>query len=382
MQWFATTITCGILLLSATTTPPAAAQTNDGVKLHGDSDAAGPQLTVFTQMTECPGNIAVTPDGRVIVSIHQFIPSNRRVVEVSNAALPKPFPNAAWNRGGGGADTLDTVLGLRSDSRGIVWMLDNGMLGKVTPKLVAWDTKTDKLHRVIYLPPPITAANSFANDLQLDESAGAIYIADPAGGKNAAIIVVDLATGLARRVLEGDMSVIPEDRDLVIDGSPVEIAQPDGTKVRPRVAINPIALDQKNEWLYFGPMSGTKLYRVKTADLRNTELTTEQLAKRVEPYADRPFCDGITIDRAGNIYLGAIAENAIGVIDTNRKYHALITGEQIAWPDAFSFGPDGLVYVVLNQLHRSAQLNGGKNMTVPPFTIGTFKPLAPGFTGR
>ncbi|MFN0138011.1 MAG: L-dopachrome tautomerase-related protein [Phycisphaerae bacterium] len=339
-------------------------------------------LTVFTQMTECPGNIAVTPSGRVIVSTHQFIPSQRRVVEVSNAALPKPFPNAAWNRSDGGADTFDTVLGLRCDSRGVVWMLDNGMRGKVTPKIVAWDTKADKLARVIYLPPPITVANSFVNDLQIDEAADAIYIADPAGGKNAAIIVVDLATGLARRVLEGDVSVAPEDKDLLIDGVALEIAQPDGTKTRPRIGVNPIALDHINEWLYFGPMSGSKLYRVKASDLRNAALSPADLAKRVEPYADRPFSDGISIDNAGNIYISAIADNAIGVIDASRKYRALIRGEQISWPDAFSFGPDGLLYVVVNQLHRSPPLNGGKNMTVPPFTIGTFKPLAPGVVGR
>ncbi len=52
------------------------------------------------------------------------------------------------------------------------------------------------------------------------------------------------------------------------------------------------------------------------------------------------------------------------------------------WVDAFSFGADGNYYVVTNQLHLSAPLNGGKNASKPPFQIWKFKPLAPGRVGR
>ena len=40
------------------------------------------------------------------------------------------------------------------------WMLDNGMRSGVTPKLVGWNTKADKLHRLIYLPTPIAPRQS------------------------------------------------------------------------------------------------------------------------------------------------------------------------------------------------------------------------------
>ncbi len=52
------------------------------------------------------------------------------------------------------------------------------------------------------------------------------------------------------------------------------------------------------------------------------------------------------------------------------------------WPDAFSYGPDGMLYVVINQLHKGPVLNAGNNETKPPFLIIRFKPLAPGITGR
>ncbi|MBA3820699.1 MAG: hypothetical protein H0X17_17545, partial [Deltaproteobacteria bacterium] len=237
-----------------------------------------------------------------------------------------------------------------------------------------------KLERVVALGPPVTPPDAFLNDLAVDRAHGAIYIADPAGGANAAVIVVDLATGKPRRVLEGHASVIPEERDLVIDGTPVSVKLPDGTRIRPHIGVNPIALDANAEWLYFGPMHAGTLYRVRTADLRDPNLTPTELGGRVEVYAERPITDGIAIDAAGTIYLGDLAANAIGAIGPDRKYRVLATGPTLSWIDAFSFAPDGHVYVVANQLHRSTTLNAGTDATVQPFRILRFRP--PGVPSR
>ncbi len=105
-------------------------------------------------------------------------------------------------------------------------MLDDGMRSGVTPKLVGWDTKADKLHRVIYLPAPIAPKDAFVNDFTVDSLHNRIFIVDPAGGANAAFIVVDLETGAARRVLEGHQSVVPEKVDLIIDGRPIQVKSP------------------------------------------------------------------------------------------------------------------------------------------------------------
>jgi sugar lactone lactonase YvrE len=346
------------------------------------ASASAPALEVFAEIAELPGNIAVTPDGRVVVSLHQFRPSAARVLEVKKDGSTKAFPDERWNRGEGGHDSLDTVLGIRSDRDGVVWLLDNAMRGKSMPKLVAWDTQSARVRNIVFLPPPVTAANSFVNDLQVDPAAKTVYIADPAGGSNAALIVTDLATGKSRRVLEGHKSVVPEDVDLSIDGRVLELRRADDTRSAARVGVNPIALDAKNEWLYFGPMSGSSLYRVRTADLRNVELTTTELGSRVEKYAERPPCDGITIDVAGNIYVTEITGGAIGVISAERKYRRIIEDRRLSWPDAFSFGPDGWMYVVANQLHRTAPLNGGKDETARPYQILRFKPPAEGVVGR
>ncbi|MCC5830361.1 MAG: hypothetical protein JJU36_13030 [Phycisphaeraceae bacterium] len=353
----------------------------------GEADAVATpaaEWEVVARLDKAPGNVTVTPAGQVVFSLHQHFEPRLRVGRLGENSTIIPFPNEAINGISGDSPlVLDTVLGIQSDTNGIVWMLDNGMRGVVTPKLVAWDTRSDQLHRVIHLPKPVTVSDSFVNDLAVDMTNRHIYIADPAGGPNAALIVVDLDTGLSRRVLQGDRSVVPEDIDMVIDRITVEVRRPDGTRVRPRVGVNPIALDVENQWLYFGPMHGRTMYRVRTRELRDPELSDEQLAARVERYADKPISDGSSIDREGNIYISDVTSNAVGIIGTDRQYRVHLQDPRVfSWPDAFSYGPDGLMYVVANQLHRGPVLNAGQDATRPPFYIIRFKPPAPGVVGR
>ena len=56
--------------------------------------------------------------------------------------------------------TLLWELAADADDAGVVWMLDNGRRGEEMPKIVAWDTKKDQLHKVIYLPKPATIPTS------------------------------------------------------------------------------------------------------------------------------------------------------------------------------------------------------------------------------
>jgi sugar lactone lactonase YvrE len=339
---------------------------------------APPQLEVVAELSQAPGNITLNSDNRIFISLHQFFQPELRAVEVSRTGDLIPFPNPTWARGNPGDRIgLDTVLGIQTDANDIVWMLDNGMRGGSTPKLVGWDTLRDRLAKIIYLPPPITPENAFVNDLAVDAARDAIYIADPAGGDNAALIVVNTRTGMARRVLEGHQSVVPEDVELVIDGEPVQRQLPDGTTVKPKVGVNPIALDTEGEWLYYGPMHGTSMYRIRATDLRDDRLSDDELASRVERYSEKPICDGIAIDRGGNIYLGELADNAIGVIRRDRTYKRLFQDdEMLSWVDAFSVGADNRVYTVSNQLHRSAALNAGENQATLPFYLLRFPSVA------
>lgn len=338
---------------------------------------------VVARLAQGPGNVTVTGMGQIVISQHQFYEPRFSVVELGEDNTIAPFPNLEMNdRSHPNGLSLDSVLGIRSDINGFVWMLDNGMRSQVTPKVVAWDTKLGRLSRVIYLPPPTAPRDSFVNDFTVDPRHKRIFIADPAGGQNAALIVVDMETGAARRVLEGHQSVVPENIDLVIDGRPLQVKDADGRLVRPHIGVNPITEDLENEWVYFGPMHGLSLYRVKADDLANESIDAPTLASRVERYSAKPICDGITIDKDNNIYLGDLAKNAIGVIKSDRSFQQIAKSDQLSWVDSFSFGPSGRLYAVVNQLHRSATLNGGESLSKPPYFLVEVKALAAGLAGR
>ena len=342
----------------------------------------GSNFDIIANLDRGPGNVTVMDNGRIIMSMHQFYLPKYSVVEYKNKALV-PFPNKEL----ADADSLsilklDSVLGIRSDANGIVWMLDNGMRSGVTPKLVGWDTKINRLHQVIYLPTPVTPKDTFVNDFAVDTRRNHIFISDPAGGTNAALIDVNLGTGTARRVLQGHASVIPEDVDLIIDNVPIQVKDKSGKLLRPHIGVNPITEDLNNEWVYFGPMHGHSLYRIKADDLVNANLDAKALAGRVQRYSDKPISDGITIDKDNNIYLGELAVNAIGVISADRKYQRLAQCQNLSWVDSLSFGPAGQLYAVVNRLHQSATLNGGVSISKPPYYLLQIRPLAAGLPGR
>ncbi len=337
---------------------------------------------VVALLQQAPGNIAITHGGRIIVSQHQFQDPVYRVVEVLDDGTTQPFPNEAWaSAPGADGRGMVAVLGIRADPAGLVWMLDNGSR---PPRLIGWDLNADQLAKIIPIPPPAAPEASFLNDFALDPLNRAAYIADIGqGARGGALVVVDLNTGQARRLLAGHQLTGAEDVSMVIDGRPVRMRGPDDQVFEPRVAINPITIDALSEWVYFGAMSGTVLYRVRAADLRDASLSEAALAARVERFGRKPVSDGISIDGAGNVYVTDVEASGIGVIRPDGEYQLLFADkEKLSWPDAISAGPDNNMYVAANKLHLSAKLNAGENASAPPYYIIRFPALAPTVIGR
>ena len=336
------------------------------------------ELELVAELDQAPGNIAVTPDGRLILSQHPIFRPDIKVVELLPDGSVRPFPNQAWNspREEGGVG-FDGVLGIQATADGLVWMLDNG---RGSSRLVAWDTNRDELHRIIEVGAPARARRSFFNDIAVDPVNGQIIITD-ASAKHAALVVVDLKTGSARRLLEGHPSVQAEPIAMTI-GERTYAVDRDG-KPKASTAVDGITIDPRSEWVYYGASQSLDLWRVRAADLADVSLTAAQLAARIERYGDRPVCDGITMDGAGNVYITDLTDYAVGVVAPSGEYRVLYRDEQqLSWPDGLAFGPDQYVYVVSNQLHLSVPFNRGKDLTEPPFYVTRFRALAPGEVGR
>lgn len=253
---------------------------------------------------------------------------------------------------------------------------------------MGWNTKTNRLERVFYIPAPASRPDSQHNDFVVDNKNNAIYIADegigPGGdGSKAALVIVDMKTGLARRVLEAHASTLPESTPITVEGRPLLVPGKDGKPTPILVGADGIAADAQFEWLYYGPLNGQWIYRVRISDLLNTELSDAQLGDRVERYAKKPNNGGLSIDRAGNLYLTEVESKAVGVIPAaDKTYRRFVSDPRLLWPDGISFSPDGYMYVSAAQISEVALFNNGTARNRAPYYIFRFKPLAPGRIGH
>jgi hypothetical protein len=340
---------------------------------------------VIAEFDQTPGNVAVSPHGRVFVSMHPFANPDIRVMEVKRDGTKVPYPNPQWagapNESGVG---IARIIGIKVDPRGILWMVDAGDESTV-PKVIGWDLRTEQPHRIFHLPPPLSRPGSFIQDLAIDLTHEQIYLADcylgdGADGHGPAIIVLSLETGEARRVFENHPSVQAEEVPLVIDGTPVRMRREDGSTFEPRVPLNPIAIDSANQWVYYGSLHGTSVHRVRALALAHFD--DQRIASTLQRVGDKPPSDGFGIDSAGNIYSGDLPSNGIGVTRPDGTYELLFTDPILSWVDGFAAHPDGSMIAVVNQLHRHAALNAGEDVTKPPYLLIKFKPLAPSVVGK
>ena len=320
-----------------------------------------PSLEAMFELPLAPAGMTTAPGGTFLLSLGFEQKPENRVIEVTKTGESRPFPTAAISRAEADEPLkLDAVQGMQVDKSGIVWMLDSGRRDEQIPKIVAWDCEHKRLHRVLPLTSPAILAGSNLNDLEIDPERAFVFVSDPAGGADAALIVVDVTTGLSRRVLQGHPSVVPvTGLELLIDGRKLESKRLDGSFADPMGAVRPFALDRRGEWLYFGPLRSTKLYRVKTEHLRNAALAPDKLAGLVEEYCAKPICAGISIDSKGNIYVSDLASNAIGMIAAgSRQYRVLVTDPRLIWPDGLCFGADGRLHFFTNA--RNARPKGAR----------------------
>jgi len=319
------------------------------------------------------GNVAVSADGRVFFTVHpEARPQGNKLLEFVDGASV-PFPDGAAQ-----ASLFDTVLGVAIDQHNRLWTIDHGNHGMRTARLLAFDLESGELIHDQRFTAEIAPAGSFLQDLQISADGRTVVIADASfWRKSPAIIVYDVETGDARRVLESHASVSAEDymirnqdRDMKFLGGIASL----------RGGIDGIALGP--EWLYYGALSGSGLFRIRLSDLRNDKLPPSQLANRVERYSDKPLSDGLSIDVQGNIYITDVEHSSVFIVGAQRNLETLIQSPDIRWPDALSFGPDGYLYIADSALPDLILQSREHIEASGPYRIFRFRPGFEGVPGQ
>lgn len=329
---------------------------------------AAPTIEILAELRyQRPGNPAVGPDGTVYFSMHPFDEPKHKVMKLNEDGSFEPFPTEWISK------NFAAVIGIQADSKGRVWILDMGS-EDISPKLLAWDTNTNSLHRMIYLPKEELVPNSFVQDFAVDEKHGKIYIADMSRGgmidaSEPAIIVVDLETGYTRRRLQSFPAFQPKRGEVMItEGTPTTFTDEEGTHHPLEIGLNPIAIDAQNEWVYFSTIHPGYLFRFPAEKLGNMRLRDKPLIDSLEVFADKPTSDGIAADGKGRVFITNLEDNAISIADENGT-HIWVQDERFVWPDGVYVAPDGSVVATINQLNRAAPFNKGVDGAEPPYYI-------------
>ncbi|MBS1095995.1 hypothetical protein JK191_00060 [Gluconobacter sphaericus] len=288
----------------------------------------------------------------------------------------EPFPDADWNGwqpGQNATHRFVSVNALHVAPDGTLWVVDTGTPsfgGPPVPrgaKLVRVDPATGHVLRIYPLDPEIAKTGSYIDDIRFNGRHA--YLTD--AGK-AALIVLDIKTGQARRVLDNDASTRARTgRPIVMGGHVLE----NGPHQPLLVNVDPLEVSPDGKWLYFGPLEGP-WSRIPTALLDDPNVASTDLSAAVQPWADLPPIGGSAMDAAGNLYFTNLKDNGVYRRDVSGKITKLLSDPRLHWADAPCLAPDGRLWLPIAQLDRLPMFHQGQSRIIQPFLLVSIDPHA------
>lgn len=320
--------------------------------------------------------VTVSRQGRIFVNFPLWEDGHREsVAEIVPGQAPRPYPDAAWNAAvadpkapASPAQRFVCVQSVVIDDQDRLWLVDaaSPKFTGVVPggaKLVQIDLGTNKVVRTIVFSNAVAPSKSYLNDVRFDTKRNFAYLTESGTG---ALIVLDLKTGRARRVLETHPSVHPEPGfDLAVNGH--VLRDPDGKK--PNFQADGIELSADGNTLYYQALMGRTMYRIGTEWLRDSTLSPAKLAAHVEKFAVPSASDGYGRDAAGNLYTSGIENNSIHRVTPAGKVETIAQGPEISWPDTFGYGPGNTLYFTTSQIQTQDKYNKGQSTRTQPYGL-------------
>ncbi len=310
--------------------------------------------------------VATTRDGRVFVGFPQADQPGVQIEELAEDGTATPFPDAAWNtpvKDGDISHAFVLVNSLRIGPDGALWVVDAGAPGlghpaiKGAARLIRIDLAGNKVTR-IYDLAQVADEHSYIDDVRFH--GGLAYLTD-AGTPG--LIVLDLATGAARRVLDHDKSTTDQ-RPMYADGR--LLMDKDGNPVR--VHADQLEVSPDGQTLYFQPASGP-MWRVGTKWLDDPAVAATDLAGHVEHFVDTPTTGGTAIDAQGNIYVSDENRRRILRITPAGDISTVVADPRLVWVDAMWIDDAGSLWMPAAQLNLIPGLNKGKAAVAYPVIL-------------
>ncbi len=352
----------------------------------------GAALTKVMSFEHQVTGVTVAKDGRIFVNFPRWTEDTEvSVAEVKDGKLV-PFPDVAWNSWRNARkdevsanDHWVCVQSVVASPDGNLWVLDPAApaMAALVPggaKLVEIDLKTNQPARTIAFDESVAPQGSYLNDVRFSPDGKTAYLTD--SGAKGALVVVDLASGRAHRVLDGDPSTQPDKSVTVTyDGKPLR--RPDGRGVE--FAADGIALSPDGKTLYWQAIKGKTLYSLPTETLAGsittalmpTALADKSVAGRIETIGENGPADGLIIARTdGRMYVTSPQDDSIKVRDLSGKGNTLATvvqDKRLRWPDTFAEAPDGTLYVTTSHIQDSAFYKPDAPAALPT-ELWSFKP--------
>ncbi|MBS1097323.1 SMP-30/gluconolactonase/LRE family protein [Gluconobacter sphaericus] len=327
-----------------------------------------------------PSGIVVLPNGRT------FVGFPRHAVDHKGATLGElvhgkvvPYPSSEMSLPGNvPEECLVSVHGMTMDRSGRLWMIDDGKraghpLQPGAAKIVCIDPATNRVAHKIILKEPVLLPDSHMNDLRVSLSHGAqgtVFVTDSSFGTSPGLVIVDVATQQARRVLTKHPAILPETGFLaIVEGEPRRYIP--GHPQLVSGGVDAIALTKDEKRLYFAPLTSRRLYSLSVDLLADSASDDVVLGPAIRDEGEKGVADGLTLDDQNRLYTTNYEHDCILRRDPDGSFKMMLRDPRALSPDGI-FATADHVYCTFGQWNRLASFNGGTDRRVAPYLLIRF----------